>query len=102
MLFNIPASHADTVEIADQDADALVAGAFASLGWETKQTSAGWKAHVGVSLWSWGEEVLVTDLGGRLAIESRCRFPLQVVDWGKNRTNVEALRRALAAEVNAS
>ncbi len=100
MLFRIPASHAQIVRVADPQTDvsAAILAAFDSLGWKRHATDAGFKAEVGANLWSWGEAVTVVRLGdGRLSVESRCRMPLQIMDWGKNRQNVERLCAALEA-----
>lgn len=53
-----------------------------------------------VSMRSWGEMIMVylSEVSGQTVaeIESRCKFPWQVIDWGKNKSNVlymiEALR----------
>lgn len=44
------------------------------------------------SIWSWGE-VITVDFShkGTVTIISRCKFPLQLFDWGKNRENVDRL-----------
>jgi hypothetical protein len=48
--------------------------------------------NVGMSGWSWGER-LTMRFGddGELSVESVCRFPLQLFDWGKNERNVELI-----------
>jgi len=46
---------------------------------------------------SWGEDITV-QLGpdGYLeSIKSKCSFPLQLFDWGKNRENVDSLTQEL-------
>lgn len=48
---------------------------------------------------SWGEKVTVhvdQDSDGTLVrIRSACAFPLQVIDWGVNRRNVQRIRAGL-------
>ena len=46
-------------------------------------------ARAGVNFRSWGENIHVyVDTEDRVDITSESRFPLTVVDWGKNRWNV--------------
>lgn len=47
---------------------------------------------VPINVFSWGERIRVAAEGHELRILSVCRFPLQVVDWGKNRRNVDLIR----------
>lgn len=50
------------------------------------------QAWVDVSMRSWGEMIMVylSEVSGETVaeIESRCKFPWQVIDWGKNKSNV--------------
>lgn len=49
---------------------------------------------------SWGENIYVGCFraggGSRLNIFSKCAMPVQLLDWGKNRRNVNALRKVFA------
>lgn len=49
-------------------------------------------ARVPINFSSWGENITIVlsplDGGTRVSVRSTCAFPLQVVDWGKNRRNV--------------
>jgi len=59
-------------------------------------------AQVALSFWSWGErvEVQLTRKGPSettVSLESRSRFPLTLVDWGKNQRNVNAILQELQA-----
>jgi hypothetical protein len=70
-------------------------------GWRiTNQTASAAAFQVGVNWLSWGEAVTMEIQGQQILIRSRCRFPLQVIDWGKNRKNVSlvtsSLNRSLA------
>jgi hypothetical protein len=43
-----------------------------------------------LNIWSWTEEIVVeVQESGSIYMESRCYIPTQVVDWGKNKKNVE-------------
>lgn len=98
MLFKIPASFAEVIEVGGEtEVGRVVPELFEALGW-TKVGAL--TADVRVNIWSWGERVSVHDLGnGRWSVESKCRFPMQVVDWGKNRQNVEAFRETVSARL---
>ena len=47
---------------------------------------------VGWTVWSWGEKIII-DLSKHenVTIRSKCIFPLQCIDYGKNKENVELL-----------
>lgn len=50
------------------------------------------QAWVDVGMRSWGEMIMVylSEVSGETVaeVESRCKFPWQVIDWGKNKSNV--------------
>lgn len=54
---------------------------------------------VSMGMRSWGENVLATigygPRGAVLMLRSECALPTQVIDWGKNRQNVELIVEAL-------
>ncbi|PCC18897.1 hypothetical protein [Brevibacterium aurantiacum] len=56
-------------------------------------------ASVNVSWRSWGENLTVNvdevPGGTVVRIRSECAFPLQIIDWGKNRDNVSQIKRGL-------
>jgi hypothetical protein len=55
-------------------------------------------ARARVNFRSWGENIHVyVDTEDRVDIISKSRYPLTVVDWGKNRWNVERIFARLAA-----
>jgi hypothetical protein len=91
MAFGFPASFTASINtFAPPDATrTAIIGAFQALGW--KYTVLGperCEASVPVNILSWGE-VLTVELtsANTVTITSRCRG-IQVVDWGKNRQNV--------------
>jgi hypothetical protein len=56
------------------------------------------RGTTGLNLWSWGETITMTRLSEtRWKIRSECSMPLQLVDWGQNRRNVERVEKALRA-----
>lgn len=60
------------------------------LGWKYEEPEEGLlRASVTVSLSSFGETFSIrTRQRGIVEIESRCKWPSQVIDWGKNRANI--------------
>lgn len=58
------------------------------------------RASVGASLWSWGEDVTLRfatgPAGTSVHIRSECKFPLQLIDWGRNKKNVEHIAHGLS------
>lgn len=58
-------------------------------------------ASTGVGMMSWGEKITVEISeaagGSDVRIHSACSFPLQLVDYGKNKKNVQYLVDGLAA-----
>jgi hypothetical protein len=53
------------------------------------------KARVRMSMRSWGEHITITtSAAGRVDIKSSCRW-IQLIDYGKNKANVNALFSAL-------
>lgn len=58
-------------------------------------------ASTGVGMMSWGEKITVhiseAPGGSDVRIHSECSFPLQLVDYGKNKKNVQYLVDGLAA-----
>ncbi len=57
-------------------------------------------ASTGLGMWSWGEKILVqlseVPGGSAVRVRSECAFPLQLVDYGKNRRNVQHVLDGLA------
>lgn len=42
-----------------------------------------------LSLWSWTEKIDVTvEDNGNVTMKSECSLPTQIIDWGKNKRNV--------------
>jgi hypothetical protein len=69
-------------------AQRIIAEAFEQLGWKYSVTEQGvFRGRVPLSGLSWGETVIVRILEGNvIQVESRCGF--QMIDWGKNKSNV--------------
>ena len=55
-----------------------------------------------MSFFSWGEQISVTvEQDGYVEIESKCAFPLQLIDWGRNRRIVNRFLDALEDRLEA-
>lgn len=57
------------------------------------------RATVNVTLMSWGEHITINvgqhPQGSVVHIESKCAMPVQLVDWGRNKKNVDHIVRGL-------
>lgn len=46
-------------------------------------------AETRTSMWSWGEKVTIhVDGYNQVSVTSQCLLPTQLIDWGKNKRNV--------------
>jgi len=97
MAFGFPAYHEERVSFSRGDQFVRALQDVLSMRGITikSQTSGLIRGKAGLSLWSWGEDIEVYIGEGVARIRSSCSFPLQCLDWGKNRRNVEAIRRGL-------
>jgi len=79
-----------------------VARFAASKGWRVRdRTDHMVVCLVPVNMFSWGEEVRVVAEPHSIRVISRCRFPFQVIDCGKNARNVEEVRDCLLRAMRA-
>lgn len=89
-MIGFPAKYRSSYQTAlgAHGAERIVAEAFEQLGWKYSVTGQGvFHGKVPLSGLSWGETLTVEILSGNIIeIESRCAW--QVIDWGKNKTNV--------------
>ena len=76
-------------------------GVFQALGWQyTGSTPGLLLGKVGISAMSWGEKLSVAIApDGTVTVNSAGAFPLQWLDWGKNRRNCLKFLDALAQAV---
>lgn len=60
-------------------------------------------ASVPISFSSWGEKLTIAlsplNGGTHVSVRSTCLFPLQIVDWGKNRRNVTRLLASIESRL---
>ena len=65
------------------------------------QTGVCYRFLHGTTITSWGEEITITltPLGEnevQTEIFSKCRFPMQIFDWGKNKKNINVIMQYIA------
>ncbi|MCR9173302.1 MAG: hypothetical protein NXI10_12450 [bacterium] len=77
------------------------------LGWsmnKVDKTKGEIIASVRISLWSWGERVLIelTNLRGSVSVEIKSVAKAQLFTWGKNRLNEEKFLDMLSREMRKS
>ncbi len=103
MAFGFPSTaYTATIDL-DSDRRSIreaIVQTFRLIGWEYETPhSDKFVAKIPINGSSWGEKLTVrfTD-DGRIEIESKCSpFP-QLLDWGKNRKNVEQFLKLLTAK----
>lgn len=108
MAIGLPPKHTDYFSFPAEIPDhrAAVLQTLRTLGWKvTEQSGQSISATVGLSFWSYGERVQITFEADRgITIRSQNRFPLQFLDWGKNKANVERflteIRRQTTTDLN--
>lgn len=105
MTFGFPAHYHARYpgRIRAMDVRAAVRATLAELSWRIKEERGdGIAATSGISWHSWGEQVHVAFLpDGSISVTSRCSYPLQCVDWGKNEANVRRFMKAIARRFEA-
>jgi len=83
----------------EQDQDRISRAARA-LQWQSSGKGAAALQFRAKTNWSsWGEQITVILHPDKIQIESRCSFPLQCFDWGKNKANCRALAQAYEADI---
>jgi hypothetical protein len=94
MSIGLPAFYTEEIEQTGSRENARQAAvhAFEELGWNYEEISRDlYKVELGMNGSSWGE-VLTVSLSspGVVIVQSKCIFPIQMFDWGKNRRNVKS------------
>jgi hypothetical protein len=92
MAFGFPAYHTETIELAAsrQAAREAVIYVFDALEWRYEFLHPDlYRVVRPMNPFTWGETVTVSlETPGVVVIESKCVFPLQIIDWGANKRNV--------------
>ena len=88
---------------------AQTVAALNALGFRVKNSSEAngvIEAERDISVLSWGEKIKITIAstsgGSQVNVESKSAYPLQAVDWGKNKENVQRILTDLDTRVAAS
>ncbi len=107
MGFGIPAQHGIQFSIAGGSTVNVRSAVLASLhvlGWPIRQeTGQTIVASATLSVMSWGEKITIQFLpNGSISVCSACAFPLQLVDWGKKRQNVEKLLETIKVQMSSA
>jgi hypothetical protein len=67
------------------------------LGWTISvSTSERIMAKTSISLMSWGEKIEIHKQDEGYMVISECAMPIQIIDWGKNSSNVNKIQMALS------
>jgi uncharacterized protein (DUF1499 family) len=101
MAFGFPASYSERLPLPTGESDddrELLMRLVDLLGWSIVDVS-----HAAVTATTkpsmiWGVERVTLELAPNETVQavSRCAFPLQILDWGKNKANIERLRKQMA------
>ena len=94
MAFGFPAYHTEHYSAGagiSTDLRGAVKSALTEISWSIREEASDQIiASTDISLMSWGEKVLINFLpDNSIFVISKCSYPLQCVDWGKNKINVE-------------
>jgi hypothetical protein len=94
MAFGFPAYHTEHYSAdagMSADLNVVARSALKAMSWSIRTESDGQiVASTSVNLRSWAEEVLISFLpDNSISVTSKCSWPTQCFDWGKNKANVE-------------
>lgn len=103
MVFGFPAYYSDGYS-AGGTLTALrtaVRNALDSLSWSIREeTTERLLTSTSMNLRSWGEKILICFLDDNtITVTSKCAFPTQCFDWGKNKANVQKFIEELKKHV---
>lgn len=79
-----------------------IAAVFNQLGWSYQmQSPYQFSANTGFNFISFGETITVEIYSNSMVkVESKCSSPIQLVDWGKNKQNVQVFFSQLRMVAN--
>jgi hypothetical protein len=93
MAFGFPAYFSEdrTYQYPQHQLVMVVKSTLESLGWQYRELpNYVFEASISINLASWGEKFRVEVYpNGTLKAQSKCAYPLQCIDWGKNNQNVK-------------
>lgn len=96
MAIGFPAKYKEIFQPDKKDTQATFGAAkkaISALGWSLgAETPNQLRGATEISLVSWGEKIIIdANPDGSLTLLSKCAFPLQMIDYGRNRRNVQQL-----------
>ena len=95
MAFGFPAYHTENYTLNDGTSNlrASVKSALKAVSWSIRKESPDTiVASTSLSLLSWGERVIITFLSDEsITVTSKCTWPIQCFDWGKNKANIKKI-----------
>lgn len=73
------------------------AEAMRRLGWEVLRAEDSFvEGNLGMTIWSWGEDISIRQVSqDQVEVASRSKLVTQIIDFGRNRKNVEKLLAAI-------
>lgn len=98
MAFGFPAYHNEEINDIpnEENPRRLVKRALKQLGWSISRDEEDYiRASTTLSFWSWGERIEIELDDQSVQITSKCALATQCVDWGKNKSNVKKLVKAI-------
>lgn len=91
-MIGLPARSTETLQtsLSPHEVRMAVEQTLGDIRWKYDEPEEGlFRASVSVSLSSFGETFSIkTRQRGVIEIESRCKWPSQIIDWGKNKANI--------------
>ncbi len=92
MAIGFPASYKTQVDLDGprQRGREAAIYSFEILGWRYEMVNLDlYRAKIPINLMTWGETITVDfSVPDVVIVESKCTFPMQIIDWGRNRRNV--------------
>lgn len=69
------------------------ADAMRRLGWNVFRVEETFlEGSLKMSIWSWGEDIQLRQISNdQVEMVSKCKLVTQVIDWGRNRKNIDKL-----------
>jgi hypothetical protein len=100
MAFGFPANFTESRKTTHRyyELTSTVKSTLARLGWQYRSLSSDeFEVHISINVTSWGEKMKIEILqDGVIKVESKCAYPFQCFDWGKNKKNVQIFFAALS------
>jgi len=103
MAFGFPAYHTEDIHlrVTDEEIIEVVKKVLQNLSWSIREETSNYiLASTSMNLRSWGEKLHINFFsGGLISVTSKCAFPIQCFDWGKNKTNINRFMTELKKNI---